>query len=108
MIPNFYKVILDNFLILVVHISGLGVVKRVINHFKSEETYIKVRDLLIENSLMLVQNPYGNYAIQVAVEVSLHFHNFFHNIEMGRFFLKQSLYEVVNLLTLAFYTKIFK
>jgi len=56
---------------LVVNVSGLGVVKRIITHLKTEKTYKIVSEFLIKNSLMLIQNPYGNYAIQVAIDVRL-------------------------------------
>ncbi len=55
---------------LVVNVSGLGVVKRIIMHMQSEKIFKFVSKTLIANSLMLIQNPYGNYAIQVAIDVS--------------------------------------
>ena len=55
---------------LVLNASGLGIIKRIIVHHESKRTYKLVSEFLIKNSLMLVQNPYGNYAIQVAIDVS--------------------------------------
>ena len=54
---------------LVVNVSGLGVIKMVIKNLKSLNTYNFVSEALIRNSLMLIQNPYGNYAIRVAIDV---------------------------------------
>jgi len=55
---------------LVTHVSGLGVVKRVIMHLQYERTYQVISDFLINNSLMLIQNQYGNYALHTAIEVN--------------------------------------
>lgn len=65
----YYDVVLNNLSNMVYNVSGLGVVKKVITHMTSEKTCKIIRDYLLENSLNLIQNSYGNYAIQGAIEV---------------------------------------
>ncbi len=64
-----YDLIIDNFMYLANHNNGLCVVKKVIIHAKRVETVNIIRNLIIENAMYLVQNPYGNYVIQIALDV---------------------------------------
>lgn len=66
-----YKYVLDNFLNLAVNQHGLSLVKKVIIHSQNFVTKKKIQIILIENFTFLVQNVYGNYSIQIAIEVSI-------------------------------------
>ena len=67
-ISNF---ILENFLLLVNNSNGLCIVKQLIlleYKRKKEKNFQILKKLLIENSLILIQNPFGNYALQIAID----------------------------------------
>lgn len=64
-----YDIIIDNFMIMSNHSNGLCVIKKIIIHCSRKPTLEKIQSKLIENALILIQNPYGNYAIQVAFDV---------------------------------------
>ncbi len=64
-----YDMIIYNFLYLANHMNGLCVVKKAIIHASTQETIDIFKNLIINNFIKLVQNPYGNYAIQVAFDV---------------------------------------
>lgn len=68
-----YDLVIDNFMMLANHNNGLCVVKKVIIHTQTKETIDKIRESIIINAMYLIQNPYGNYAIQVAFDVNLLF-----------------------------------
>jgi hypothetical protein len=40
-----------------------------IKHLKSELTLLKIQRLILDNYFFLINNVYGNYVIQVALEV---------------------------------------
>jgi hypothetical protein len=61
--------IVDNFMLLVNHMKGLCVVKKVIQKTKKEKFTKRILELIEENAFSLVHNAYGNYAIQTALEV---------------------------------------
>jgi hypothetical protein len=52
--------------------NGLCVVKRVIIHAQNTATIDRIKEILISNAMILIQNPYGNYAIQIAFDVFLY------------------------------------
>lgn len=80
MIPEYYESILSNIKELVVNISGLGVVKRIISHHSSKDTYTFLYNFLLSNTPFLIQDPFANYALQIAIEVNI----LIKFIEMGR------------------------
>jgi hypothetical protein len=63
-----YNVLIENFVELANHCNGLCAIKKLIMHASSEVSIEKIKYILAENALILVQNPYGNYAIQTALE----------------------------------------
>lgn len=65
----YYDIILDNFMSLANNSYGLGVVKKIIIHARNTEVVNTTFLLLVYNALVLVQNPFGNYAIQMAIDV---------------------------------------
>ena len=66
-ISNF---ILENFVFLVNNSNGLCVVKQeiLIEYKIKNNNFKKLKNLLIENSLILIQNPFGNYALQTVID----------------------------------------
>ena len=66
-ISNF---ILENFVFLVNNSNGLCVVKKeiLIEYKIKNNNFKKLKNLLIENSLILIQNPFGNYALQTVID----------------------------------------
>ena len=69
-ISNF---IIDNFIFLVNNSNGLCIVKKIIiieNKRKkiNNINFQKIKKYLIDNSIILIQNPFGNYALQTAID----------------------------------------
>ena len=52
--------------------NGLCVVKKAIARFKTEDKKEMIYKALSENCMALVQSPFGNYAIQTAIETGSH------------------------------------
>lgn len=67
-IKHIYDLILQNFLFLACHSNGLCAAKKVISSSRDYNYIITIQKILLENSMMLVQNAYGNYSIQTALE----------------------------------------
>jgi glutaredoxin len=68
-LQHVYEAIIRNFLFLTNNSNGLCVIKKIIAKAQNLETQMILRKILADNALTLVQNPYGNYAIQAALEV---------------------------------------
>jgi hypothetical protein len=51
------------------NMKGLCVVKKSISQVKSRVFLDKFKELILSNTMALVHNPYGNYAIQTVFEV---------------------------------------
>jgi len=64
-----YDYALQNFMKLANNTNGLCIIKKITAHAKNEETIRKIQQKLLENCNSLIQNPFGNYAIQAAVDV---------------------------------------
>jgi hypothetical protein len=64
-----YEDIIENFMILANHMKGLCVVKKTLSQVKKKEYLEKFKNLIFNNTMALVHNPYGNYAIQTVLEV---------------------------------------
>lgn len=65
-----YHFLIENFVSLAINQNGLGLIKKTIIHSGLFATKKKIQKILMENFLFLIQNIYGNYSIQVAIEVS--------------------------------------
>ncbi len=86
-IKHIYDLILANFLQLACHSNGLCATKKVIACSKNRQYIYAIQRLLLINASMLVQNSYGNYSIQIALEkwdyelieplISMFYNNFF-------------------------------
>lgn len=61
--------VIENFMLLVNHMKGLCVVKKVIQKSRKEKFMKPIIEKIELNALNLVHNPFGNYAIQTALEV---------------------------------------
>lgn len=70
-----YIELIENLILLSNHMKGLCVVKKVIQLATKEQYKLKIRDIIADNALALIHNPYGNYAIQTALEVKRIFIN---------------------------------
>jgi hypothetical protein len=73
-IPHIYENIVRNFFLLTNNANGLCVIKKIIAHAKNVETMKLIRKIIADNAMCLVQNAFGNYAIQSALEVQLFYH----------------------------------
>jgi hypothetical protein len=71
LIPFVYEYILSNFMILANTSTGLVITKKIITHANQVSTLRRMQILIVSNFNQLIQNAYGNYTIQVALEVSL-------------------------------------
>lgn len=52
------------------HMKGLCVIKKALAQVKSKDYLEKFKELICNNTMALVHNPYGNYAIQTVLEVN--------------------------------------
>ena len=62
------KFIVDNFLFLADNANGLCIVKKAIVIEYKKNYFDKIKKLSEENALMLIQNPFGNYALQCLID----------------------------------------
>jgi len=70
-LKNIFNFVEDNFLLLSNNNNGICIVKKFIfieNKFKLENFY-KLKNLLIIHAHSLIQNPFGNYALQFAFKI---------------------------------------
>ena len=51
--------------------KGLCVIKKAISQVRSKDLKDKLNEIISKNTLDLVHNPYGNYTIQMALDVIL-------------------------------------
>ena len=63
-----YSYILDNFLKLANNCNGICLVKKILTFTNKKNLHEKIKLIVKENSLELIQHPYGNFVIQVIVE----------------------------------------
>lgn len=62
------KLILDNFILFSNHSNGLCIIKKFIEKEYLKDYFLPLKQILITNAVTLVQNPFGNYAIQIALD----------------------------------------
>jgi hypothetical protein len=67
-LPDIYKITIENYMLLSCNVNGLCVMKKIVIRARNEETIIKIQEIMIENFKTLIQNAYGNYTIQMAIE----------------------------------------
>lgn len=94
LIEKLYKILIENFLLLANDVNGLCVIKKMITNASKQETIVKIGEILSENSLDLIQNPFGNYALQIAFEnwrnedliiIARTFYGKFYNLSMHKY-----------------------
>ena len=68
LIDEIYTVIITNFIQLSTNSTGLFVCKKLISQAKNLGHLLQIREVICNNSTMLIHNQYGNYTIQVAIE----------------------------------------
>jgi len=64
--------VIENFIDLSMDQNGLCVIKKIISKVEGHDRRIRIGKILSENVVSLVQSPYGNYAVQQALDVSTH------------------------------------
>ena len=70
MLGKINEFIIKNFLFLANHSNGIVIIKKVILLNPKNYLHEILKKILLENALNLIENAYGNYALQVAVEVN--------------------------------------
>lgn len=60
--------ILNNFLFLSSNPNGLCIIKKEVILEYKKDNYFRLKHQLEKNALTLIQNPYGNYALQMVIE----------------------------------------
>lgn len=68
LVKPIHQFVFENFIALVTSSNGLCVVKMVIQKEYQQENFHILKNILANQALFLVQNAYGNYAIQTALE----------------------------------------
>lgn len=64
-----YDLAIENFMIMANNANGLCIIKKVLIHSSRKKTIEKLKKLIIDNCIYLIQNPYGNYTIQIVLDV---------------------------------------
>lgn len=73
LISFIYRLSMENFMLMSNNANGLCVIKKVLIHTSKNETIEIFKRLIIENCIYLIQNPYGNYTIQIVLDVNFFF-----------------------------------
>ena len=63
-----FNFITENFIFLSKHVNGLCLVKRILIIEYENNNYLTLKNILINKSLDLIENPYGNYALQIVID----------------------------------------
>ena len=66
-----YEIAIESFMTLANNANGLCIIKIIMIDASKKETIEKLKKLIIDNCMYLIENPYGNYTIQIVLEVSL-------------------------------------
>jgi hypothetical protein len=67
-----YNFIIENLIFLSNHVNGLCLVKQTLVLQYKKEFYHIIKKTLIERSFELIENPYGNYALQIIIDYWSH------------------------------------
>ena len=69
-ISSIISFVINNFMLLALNGNGLCIVKKVVALENSTQKmfYLIIKDILFKNAEELIQNPYGNYVLQVALD----------------------------------------
>jgi hypothetical protein len=66
-----YEIAIESFMTLANNANGLCIIKIIMIDASKKETIEKLKKLIIDNCMYLIENPYGNYTIQIVLDVSL-------------------------------------
>lgn len=65
---NIISFVVENFILLANNVNGLCLAKKILVSEYQSENFLYLKLILQENCLSLIENPYGNYALQVVIE----------------------------------------
>ena len=57
-----------NFLLLSNHINGICIVKKIVSYINKKDIHEKIKKIINDNAINLIQHPYGNYVIQTLID----------------------------------------
>ena len=57
-----------NFLLLSNHINGICIVKKIVSYKNKKDFHEKIKKIINDNAINLIQHPYGNYVIQTLID----------------------------------------
>ena len=60
--------IMDNYVYLANHVNGLCLAKKILMLEYKKENYKRLKQILFDHCLDLIENPYGNYALQIVID----------------------------------------
>lgn len=72
-IPFIYSTVIENLVNITAHNNGLCVVKKIIIHCSSPDSINSIKNIIVQNAFYMIQNPYGNYVIQMVLTVNFNF-----------------------------------
>ena len=64
---NIISFVVENFILLANNVNGLCLAKKILVSEYQSENFLYLKLILKENCLSLIENPYGNYALQVVI-----------------------------------------
>lgn len=60
--------IIENYVYLANHMNGLCLAKKILMLEYKKENFMMLKQILIDHCLDLIENPYGNYALQIVID----------------------------------------
>ena len=63
-----YSYIFDNFLYIANNNNGICIIKKILSFTNKKSLHDKLKAIVIENAIYLIQQSYGNFVIQVIIE----------------------------------------
>ena len=63
-----FNFITDNFIFLSNHVNGLCLVKKILIIQYHNNSYSNLKEIIINKCSELIENPYGNYALQIVID----------------------------------------
>ena len=67
-LKEIFNFITENLIFLSKHVNGLCLVKRILIIEYENNNYLTLKKILINKSIDLIENPYGNYALQIVID----------------------------------------
>ena len=67
--PKINSILLENFKELALNANGICVLKKFISTIKSETNKEEIYKKILKDVLEIIKNPFGNYIVQMIVEV---------------------------------------